>query len=233
MSNGELKNPLDAIGKLLFFDYNKNMFGFISEVKCAGNVIIEKVYVSEFGLATNKQLHEGELVTFLLHKGHKGFYADNVKALSETNLKELSGLHDVIGVEELEKAINYAVRNEYHNLDSEDQKLIIKIIQKENNINSWRLLVKIFADEQIIERHISAFMDGLTDAAKIVFLREAYHTTLLKNILSYWTTQDEKLIIELIEVVTGKNFQSALVSNNFINIVIAVPNNAESALPAN
>jgi cold shock CspA family protein len=57
-----------AIGKLLFFDYTKNKFGFISEVKCAKDVKADKVHVSESGLSSERQLKDGELVTICLTK---------------------------------------------------------------------------------------------------------------------------------------------------------------------
>lgn len=219
MNNEASNHPIDAIGKLLFFDYNKNKFGLISEVKCAEGVIVEKVYVSEYGLSTNRRLQDGELVTLLLYKGPKGFYATNVMALSEATLKRLSAFQYNIGIKELENAIHNSVGHEYQNLAPEDKELIVKIIQRDNCINSWKLLLKIFMEEQFVENHVETFITPLSDEEKVYFLKASYHTSLLNNILTHWATQDKKTIIKLVEAVRGNEFQTALIPNKFISIV--------------
>lgn len=211
--------PCPAIGKLLFFDYSNNKFGFISDVKCAKDVQAEKVHVAESGLATDKRLNDGELVTLLLNIGHRGFYATNVKSFSEINLKTISNFVDIIGINELEKAIYNSVRYEYQNLDSEDRDLIDKILQKEVNSDAWELLNRIGSDEQLIENYISVFINPLKDEEKVTFLRKSFNTSLLNNILINWNTQDKISILNLSEAIRNKELAKEHILINFINFV--------------
>jgi cold shock CspA family protein len=211
--------PIVAIGRLLFFDYTKNKFGFISEVKCAANVQAKKVHVSESGLSTDKRLNDRELVTLILNKGQKGFYATNVKSFSEINLKTISHFTDLIGINELKKAIYNSVKYEYQNLDSEDKALIGKILQKENNSDAWELLLKIGADGQLIDNYISVFITPLKDEEKVNFLKKSFNASLLDNILTNWTTQDKIAILNLTEAIRNKELAKEQIPNSFINIV--------------
>lgn len=219
--------PIVAIGKLLFFDYTKNKFGFISEVKCAKDVKADKVHVSESGLSSERQLKDGELVTLLMNKGQKGFYATNVKSFNEINLKTISQFTDLIGISELEKAIYNSVRYEYQNLDSEDKALIGKILQKESNSDAWVLLLKIGADEQLIDKYISVFIAPIRDEEKVNFLKKSFNTSLLNCILINWTTQDKTSILNLTETIRNKELAKEQIPNSFINIVTKIEWNFE------
>jgi len=218
-SKVERFQPIVAIGKLLFFDYSKNKFGFISDVKCSKDIQAEKVHVAESGLSTDKRLNDGELVTLLLNKGHKGFYGTNVKSFSEINLKTISNFVDIIGISELEKAIYNSVRYEYQNLDPEDKDIIGKILQREVNSDAWGLLNKIGADETLIENYISVFITPLKDEEKVNFLKESFNTSLLNNILINWTTQDKIFILNLIEVIRKKELTKEEIPTSFINFL--------------
>ena len=68
MTHSEAGKPVAAIGTLLFFDYNKNNFGFIENANCVDGTTIEKLYVPKNGIATGKYIHDGELVTLLINK---------------------------------------------------------------------------------------------------------------------------------------------------------------------
>src|SRR3989339_239841 len=133
----DIIQPVAAIGKLLFFDYYKNKFGIISEIRCAKVVKADKVHVSESALSTEKQLYNGETVTLYLNKGYKGFFATDVKSISEINLKTVSQFAELIDIHELENAIYNTVKDEYKYLDLEDKALVIKILQRENNADAW------------------------------------------------------------------------------------------------
>lgn len=208
-----------AIGKLMFFDYAKNKFGLISEIKCEKDIQAEKVHVSESGLSTDKRLYNGELVTLILNKSPKGIFATNVKPFSEINLKAITNFAELIGIKELEKAIYNSVRDDYQNIDSEDRVFINKIIQKVNGVDAWELLVKIGADEQEIENYISTHIDPLTDDEKIFFLKKTFTSSLLNNILINWSTYDKKSLLCLTDSIRNKELASEQISNSFINIV--------------
>lgn len=214
--------PIVAIGKLLFFDYNKNKFGFISNVKYVKDVQVEKVHVTESGLATDKRINDGELVTLLLNKGHKGFYATNVKSFSDINLKTISNFIDIIGFNELEKAIYNSVGYDYQNLDSEDKVSILKILQKESNSDAWELLIKIGAEEQLIDNYISDFIAPLKDDEKVNFLKKSFNASLLNNILIYWKTQDKNSILNITEAIRNKELAKEQIPSSFINYVINI-----------
>lgn len=211
--------PVAAIGKLLFFDYNKNKFGFISEIKCTSNIQAEKVHVSESGLSTDKHLYDGETVTLLLNKGHRGFFATNVMSFNEIDLKRASQFADLIGISEVEKAIYNTVKYEYKNLDLEDKTFIIKILRKENNSEAWTLLNKIESDEQLIENYIAELITPLEDVEKINFLKKSFNSTLLSNILLNWKTQNKSEILNLIETIRNKELKEEQVPESFINTI--------------
>lgn len=217
--NKESFAPTAAIGKLLFFDYTKNKFGFIAEIKCNEVFQTDKVHVSLSGLATDKKLNDGEFVTLLLNKGQKGYYATNVKPLYDINLKTIINFVDLIGISELEKAIYNSVQNYYQNLDAEDMAIIVKVLQKKNKLDAWKLLIRIGAYENIIEKFITEFIAPLKDADKLTFLKKSYNSSLLYNILINWTTEDSTLISDLIETIKYKEFKEVIIPNSFIKIV--------------
>ncbi|OFY39674.1 MAG: hypothetical protein A2X18_09695 [Bacteroidetes bacterium GWF2_40_14] len=215
----DIIQPVAAIGKLLFFDYYKNKFGIISEIRCAKVVKADKVHVSESALSTEKQLYNGETVTLYLNKGYKGFFATDVKSISEINLKTVSQFAELIDIHELENAIYNTVKDEYKYLDLEDKALVIKILQRENNADAWGLLLKIGADEQFIDNYISEYISPLKYDEKINFLKKSFNNSLLNNILINWTAQNKNDILNLTETIRNKRLTEEQIPQSFINIL--------------
>ena len=211
--------PIRAIGKLLFFDYNKNKFGFISDVKCAKNIQADKVHVSESGLATDKRLYDGEIVTLTLNKGHKGFYATNVKSFNEIDLSTITDFVDLIGINELEKAIYNSVKYHYQNLSSENKELVYKVIQNINSLDAWSLLLKIGADDLQLDNYITNIISKLKDEEKLNFLKKSFSLPLLMNILSNLTTKEKRTLLNLFEIIRYKEIPVDLIPASIISII--------------
>lgn len=218
-NNSDRFTPIRAIGKLLFFDYNKNKFGFISDVKCANNIQSDKVHVSESGLATDKRLYDGEIVSFTLNKGHKGFYATNVKSFNEIDLTTITDFVELIGINELEKAIYNSVKYDYQNLSSENKEIIYKVIKNNSSVDAWSLLLKIGAEGTKIDDYISNNIGKLKDEEKINFLKKSFSLSLLKNILSNLTTHEKGTLLNLFEIIRYKEIPIDLIPDNIISLV--------------
>lgn len=214
--------PICAIGKLLFFDYNKNKFGFISDVKCEKNIQLDKVHVSESGLATDKKLYDGEIATLILNKGHKGYFATNVKSFNEIDLTTITDYIELIGINELEKAIHNSVRYDYQNLSSENKELVYKVIQNISSVEAWSLLLKIGADDLQIENYITNIIGALKDEEKLNFLKKSFSLQLLKNILSNLTTHEKGTLLNLFEIIRSKEIPVDLISDNLISLVCEI-----------
>lgn len=208
-----------AIGKLLFFDYKNKKFGLIAEIKCDVDLQVEKVHVSESGLTSDIRLREGEIVTLLLHNGPKGFYATNVKSFREIDLKTISQLKALIGINDLEKAVYNTVKSDYQKLNSEEKDFIVEIIQKECSIDAWDLLNKIGVNEQLINNYISVFISHLDDKEKLNFLNKSFSTSLLNNILINWKNQDRTAIFKLADLIRNNEPLPRVSSKAFINVV--------------
>ncbi len=210
--------PFKAIGKLMFFDYNKNKFGFISEVK-GGNIIqANKVHVSEEGLSTDKRLNDGEVVTLTLNKGEKGFYATDVKSINEVTIKEISDIVALLEVNEISKVVYNTVGNDYNKLDNDDKRLIGKLLLKIRDVSAWNLLVKL-EDEKIIETYIRTQIIEMSQEEKITFLQKSFNKNLLFIILSEWTIHEKNRILNLFEIINNKEFSNNQVPISFINII--------------
>ncbi len=211
--------PTVGMGKLLFFDYNKKKFGFISVTKCDNCATDEKVYLSENGLSTKRRLWEGESVTFLLNKGQRGYYATNVMSLTDMDIKSISTFQDIIGLGELAKALYNSVEIQKLTLDSEDQSLIIRVIQRENSIDAWKLLIRYSNDESFIDNYVSTFITPLKDSPKIEFLIKGFRNSLLDNIILNWESNEKALILKLIDFVKRRNIIYEEVPGKLLNVI--------------
>jgi hypothetical protein len=211
--------PQTAVGKLLFFDYNRNKFGIISNVRYSNNTTIEKVHVSEEGLASRWNIKDGETVSLTLNKGYKGYFATNVKPFREIDLASITDFVELIGINELEDIIYNSVKNNYQDLSHENKEQINKVILRINSVEAWSLLIKIGAENNQIDLYITNFIDKQSDEEKVEFLKSSFSIALLKNIMSKWSTNKKNPILELIQVISYKEFPVDLVTENIITII--------------
>ena len=149
--------------------------------------------------------------------------------LNEITLNELSIFYKLVNIKILEKAIFNSVKNNYEYLSSENKDIIFQIIHKENSIHSWRLLLEIFKDEELIGNYIDDYINPLSDCDKIKFIREKYNKTLLHSILTNWTTKEKNSILNLAASI-GKKNQVDLIPNVFMDIIKSLEWTFEEAL---
>lgn len=214
--------PITVLGTLKFFDYRVNKFGFIIDVKGTNEMQVEKVHVSESGLATQKQLPDGEKVIFTLNKGNRGFYATNVREFAAITLEKLEDFIELLGIEEIVEVIRNSFRHDYYrtyydNITPEDKESIKNLLFKTKDIRFWKLLVDI-SDNILIEGYIES-IKPITESEKNDFIKTSYHITLLKDILSGWTTNDKLTILSLVDTLKNKQIQEISVPKNFVDNV--------------
>ena len=138
MGNIATNFPVSAIGQVLFFDYSKKFFGFISEIKCENNTTVDKVFVAENSLSSiSKKLKKGDLVYLSIFQGSKGFYAKNVKLISDIMLDDLPRLYKLINIEDIITAFRNTKSSQYDCLAPQSKELICKAI-KANITKNWK-----------------------------------------------------------------------------------------------
>jgi hypothetical protein len=211
--------PIQAIGKLKFFDYKVNKFGIIIEVRNDKNIQAGEVRFSESDLNAKSRISDGDILTFTLNKSNRGFYATNVKPIKDITLKDLEKLNYFVGIKELERVIYNSVGSNYQLLDDQDRSIINKNLIKEKNPESWVLFIKLEPDEFQIENYISETIAKLTDEEKIVFLQKNQNFKLLEHILVNWKSTEKKLILLLSELVRSNQVNDEKVSIEFINCI--------------
>ncbi len=212
--------PIPAIGELKFFDYNVNKFGIIKDVKNEKNIQAAQVHVLEIDLATSNRIFEGEIVSFILNKHKRGFYATEVKPINELTLENLPNNIDFIDIKQIEKIISNSVGSNFHLIDPEIKNKIINTLTKKKDYESWVLFNKVETNESLIENFIQENIAPLSDGEKIAFLRAKYNDKLLENILTNWKSSDKILVLLLTETIGNNTIDEEMVSNGFINCFI-------------
>lgn len=83
-----IRKSIPSIGEIIFFDYSKNKFGMIGQIKNAVNVHPSKARIGENDLLTTVPLKENDIVFFELNEGERGFYGKNIRRIIEVSQNE-------------------------------------------------------------------------------------------------------------------------------------------------
>ena len=212
--------PLVAIGTLKFFDYRVNKFGIITDIKCASNIQIDKVHVSESGLASERQLFDGEKVTFELNKGIKGFFATSVMPFSDITLKTMSVYSPLFEADDLVFAFRnifpFGVSSTYFNELTDEGKLLIKnLVRSRKEPKVWGLISKI-NDNELINDYLSS-ISSISVQEKISLLNVSFNYDLLNDILLNWSHNDKSIILSLVNALQYENISISSLPDSLID----------------
>ncbi len=195
--------PLLSIGKLLFFDYRKNKFGIIKEIKNTTNFDPAKVHVYENGLSTSRSLFDGDIVAFTLTKDHKGFIATNLIKISEVKFQEIDPFLPFISAKDLANVDGFPSGSSWQSLDDTTKNKMIKFFLGKKDSDAWYYLLKI-ANETDIDTYINQHRNSLSDSEKVEYLKRAFSKKLLEIAVADWQTKESKELIALADLAENK-----------------------------
>lgn len=214
--------PTLAIGELIFFDYFKKKFGFVSVTKNSLNLNPERIFVSETGLGSARQIEKGGKVTFVLNKGKNGFFATNLKSIDDLELNTINENPDLFRIEELKIAIDNSVKYDYTKLTSKDKQSIIKIINRESKKESFNLLIKFGQEKELLDNYITNFIEEFSDEEKLDFLKKSYSFPLLEHTLVNWKKEEKNSILELSYIIRYEKVSAKQIPNEFLNFLLRI-----------
>jgi len=210
--------PILSLGRLLFFDYKKNKFGLISDIKCDLDIIIPKVYVLGSSLSTDKELEENEIVIFLLNKDSQGFYAMDVKPISDIDIASLNILIEFIGLNDIKNAIKNTIGNDYKALSENDKEIIGNVLLKFTDPSAWEILLKI-GNENIIAEYLKKNIYILSINEEIIYLQQSYNSNLFNDLIAKIRSSDKPILISAIEIIKKYDICKLGINNDFIDLI--------------
>lgn len=210
--------PLLSIGKLLFFDYRKNKFGIIKEVKNAVSFDPPKVFVYENGLGTTRSLFDNDIVVFTLTKDHQGFIATNLIKISELKFQEIEPFLSFISIKDLANVDGFPSGSSWQSIDDAIRNKLINFFLSKKEPDAWYYLLKI-GNEADINTYISQYRTNLSDLENISYLKKTFSFKLLETTIADWKSKEPKELLDLAEVSANKVGNLSL-STNFLNCIL-------------
>ena len=223
-------NPVDikddiilfAIGKIGFFDYNKNKFGLIEEIVTETNLSIQKARLFEDGISSSKRLYQGDLVFFKLHNNERYFYkylATNVIKLDEIKINEFAKLISITNSEYLLELVKNLNPIEIENIPNDIRQIILNRIIKIESQHVWSLIVN-FNTNLYIEKYVNEIITSFKENIKLEYLERSFNKYLLNNILNCWTSLDYDTFSSLLSVIKKNNVQNISKSSSLFQFII-------------
>lgn len=209
--------PLLSIGKLLFFDYRKNKFGIIKEVRNIRDFDPPKVHVYESGLSTTRSLFDGDIVAFTLTKDHKGFIATNLIKISEVRFQEIDPFFPFISAKDIASVDGFPSGSSWQSLDDTTKNKLTSFFLGKKEPEAWYYLLKV-GNETDIDTYIKRHRYRLSDLEKVEYLKRGFSNKLLEIAVSDWKSKESKELLAIAELAANK-FDNLTLSANFLDCI--------------
>ena len=184
-----------GVGKVKFFDYLKNKFGFIAQVKVGNDVFYDNVHVSLNGLGSSALLSAGDKVSLTVKKGRNGYFATDVRPISQIDLPTILKNPSIFEATEIDRAIRNGIPEGF---EKEQLGVVIDhLTAKIGPLDAWSMIGRHKLDDyydEFINKHI----DDLPDKEKLSFFGKNPAYALLEKIAKHWVTREQDSILLLV-----------------------------------
>jgi len=213
--------PILSIGKLLFFDYRKNKFGLIKEVKNANNFAPPKVFVYENGLSTGSLLSDEDIVAFTLTKDNNRYIATNLIKLSEVKFEEIDPFLPFISTKEITNVAGFPSGSSWQYIDDTTKSKMTNFFLKKNESDAFYYLLAM-GNETDINTYINQHQSRLSDSEKLAYLKSAFSKKLFEITIIDWKSKDSKELLELAVLIDNKK-ETFILNQNILNCISEAP----------
>jgi cold shock CspA family protein len=210
-------NTAEALGRLLFFDYRKNKFGFITPIHSKIKIEQDRIFVPYESLTMDHELQEGDLLAFQLQKTKKGFSAIHVV---KANLDTIESYSDAINFDDLKEAISNTRELDPKPLDDKHRRTILRVTSRFCDSNTWSY-ISYTQNQDLIDQYIKQVIPQIKDEAKSIFLKAAFNFAFLELAISSWKSMNEIDLRAIIQSIP-KFAQKIRIPPSFEHILLAI-----------
>lgn len=191
--------PVVAGGQVLFYDYHKNKFGIIVQIRTETGEVIEKARVDERGLATEKILQDGSSVLFTLCRGKNGYYATKVRTEEELSLQELLDIVQLISFSAIQKQLDRTSDEAINQFPEKLQEQLLTYLFDQPHPAAWRVIHHFKPDRSAdyFAKHYGASKFGVPMA----YLKKAFDPLVFKLVGSMFNTLMSADVTEYLDIV--------------------------------